>query len=161
MGYTHYWSWDFSKLKGKTKEYEATYQQAILECQKVINKIAEDNRKTYGSSLMAGYSAHTKPGQYSGIELNGKGGVSCETFIMREHMKQNESDCCKTNCHPYDDAVVCCLLILNYRLGDVFHVSSDGDAQDWQPWADYVSDAIKRKVRVPSSIRSPKTMRLA
>jgi hypothetical protein len=160
MGYTHYWSWNFDSLKGKTKEYEDKYQQAILECQRVIRKLADENRSQYGSSWMSGYSAHTKPGQYAGILLNGSSGISAEDFVMREHLKQNESGFCKTNRQPYDDAVICCLLILNYRLGDVFQVSSDGDWEDWQPWADYVSETIKRKVRVPSSIRQPKTMRL-
>lgn len=155
MGYTHYWSWNLNKIKGSTAEYEAIYQQAILECQKVIVKMAADNRAWYGSSMMSGYSAHCKPGKYAGLLLNGSKGNDCEDFIMREHLKQNDTDnFCKTNRAAYGDAVICSLLIFHYRLGDILTVTSDGDAEEWQPWADYVSKILRRKVKVPDTIRN-------
>lgn len=161
MGYTHYWSWNLDGIKGKTSDYEARYQQAILECQKVIRKMADENRSQYGSSMMSGYSAHTKPGQYAGLLLNGSRGNDCEDFIMREHLKQNgTSEFCKTNRAAYGDAVICSLLILHYRLGDILTVNSDGDAEDWQPWADYVSKILRRKVKVPDTIRNYNTRNL-
>lgn len=154
MGYTHYWKFHEAP-RGKTKELEATYQKAILECQKVVRILAEENRSQYGSSFMSGYSAHCRPGEYGGIKLNGSRGNDCEDFIMREHYNQNDSsNFCKTNRNYYDDAVIACLLVLKYRLGDSITVNSDGDSDEWQPVADRVSEILRRKVTVPDTIRT-------
>lgn len=151
MGYTQYWSFD--KSAGRAKELETKYQKAILECQKVVHRLVNENRRQFGTSFMSGYTAHCKPGEYGGIRLNGIVGKFGEDFVMREHFNQNESTgFCKTNRAAYDDAVMCCLLILKYRLGDAFDIYSDGYIGYWQPWADYVSKILRRKINVPSTI---------
>ena len=154
MGYTNYWS--FKKApRGNAKELEATYQKAILECQKVVYTLAEINRDLFGTSYMSGYSAHCKPGEYGGIKLNGSRGEDCEDFILREHYNQNDTgNFCKTNRNYYDEAVIACLLVLKYRLGDVVTVNSDGDLDEWQPVADRVSEILRRKVTVPDTIHT-------
>lgn len=160
MGYTHYWT--FNNKAGKASDLEARYQKAILECQKVVRAIAEDNRKEWGSSFLSGYTAHTKAGQYGGLEVNGKGSDACESFIMREHLNQNDSfGFCKTGRNLYDFAVVACLAILQYRLGDAITVSSDGDALEWTEAVAYASKKLRRKIPVPNGVqRKVATLRL-
>lgn len=151
MGYTHYWSFDFKA--GKAQDMEAKYQQAILECQRFIYKTAQENRKLYGSSMLAGFPAHTKPGRYGGLKLNGKSGDDCEDFALREHFKQNdESNFCKTRRYYYDDVVKVCLLILKYRLGDAMTLNSDGDSSEWTEAQTSASKFLRRKVTIPDTI---------
>lgn len=142
MGYTHYWG--IKKVKGMTKVLEDRYQKAILECQKVCNAAY----KEFGG--LSGYSAHTKPGVYGGINLNGKGEDGHETFIFREHFNENEGNFCKTARKPYDLVVTTCLAILKYRLGEAIYVSSDGDASDWTNGVAYARKILKLK-----SIKNP------
>ena len=155
MGYSHYWSIDMDALRGKTAKYEASYQKAIAECQRVVTRMALVNRELYGTSYLSGYTAHTKPGQYGGINLGGSQDHTAEYLILREHLKQNDSaGAIKTNRHPYDTAVVACLLILSYRLPGIFIVRSDGHEGDWQRVADYVSSVLRRRIHVPETIRT-------
>lgn len=157
MGYTHYWSFNFKA--GKADELENKYQQAILECQKLIYKTAESNRKLYHSSFFSGYTAHTKPGKYAGLLLNGTGANACEDFIMREHFKQNDPQgFCKTNRNAYYDLLTqACLLILKYRLGDAMTVTSDGSHEEWLPAREIARLAIRRQVKIPETIRTYST----
>jgi len=151
VGYTHYWSFNFKA--GKSADLETKYQKAILECQKVVRAIAEDNRKVYGSSCLSGYTAHCTPGQYGGIKVNGKGDDSCEDFFLREHFRENgERNFCKTRQRTYDTAVVACLAVLKYRLGDAITVTSDGTSEDWEEGVNFAAKVLKRKVKVPSTI---------
>lgn len=151
MGYTHYWT--FTKTD-KAQVLETKYQKAILECQKVVKAIAADNRKLYGSSLLSGYTAHAVVGQYGGLHINGKGIDACEDFIMREHFGQNDTrNFCKTGREHYDFAVVACLAILQYRLGDAIKVSSDGTEEDWFEAVEYAGKILRRKIPVPVGVR--------
>lgn len=145
MGYTHYWRLD---LRRKTSsEIEKKYQQAILECQRVVRAIAVDNQKLYHSTCLSGYTAHAKIGQYGGLKINGKGADACEDFIMREHFAENEAfGCCKTGRGHYDFAVVACLAILKYRLGDAITVTSDGNYEDWVLPVEYAARKLRRKI---------------
>jgi hypothetical protein len=107
----------------------------------------------YGSSCLSGYTAHSKLGQYGGLKVNGKGDASCEDFIMREHLKENEErNSCKTGQFIYDTAVVACLAVLKYRLGDAITVSSDGTTADWEGAVNYAAKVLRRKVTVPDMI---------
>ena len=152
MGYTHYWSFNFKA--GKAADLEAKYQQGILECQKFVSKLAAENRAAFGTSGLAGYTAHCRPGSYAGLHVNGAKDDSCEDFIMREHFKQNDaSNFCKTRRYYYDTVVQVCLLIMKYRLGDAMTVNSDGDISDWEEAKDLATKAIRRKVTIPDSIR--------
>jgi len=159
MGYTHYWT--FNSKAGKAADLEARYQQAILECQRVVFRLAAENRELCGSACLSGYTAHSKPGKYGGLEINGAGDDACETFIMREHFNQNQSfGFCKTGRNFYDIAVVSCLAILQYRLGDAINVTSDGTSEDWENIVSYVSRKLRRKIPVPASIRPASRLRV-
>jgi hypothetical protein len=159
MGYTNYWTFNLSAIpKGKTQEIEAKYQKAILECQTVLVKLAEYNREVFGTSGMSGYSAHTKPGVYGGIQLNGNSSAgAAEDFVLREHLKQNDiQGFCKTNRHLYDIGVQVCLLILKYRLGELIHIGCDDTARIWEFAANFSSEVLKRKIKVPQNIADNK-----
>ena len=159
MGYTHYWSF-VPATRGNTKELETQYQKAILECQKVAVRFAEHNRDTLGSSFMSGFTAHCKPGQYGGLGIGPTRAESGELFGMREHFNQNETqDFCKTNRSVYDTAVVACLSILKYRLGDNFTVSSDGASEDWEAGVELARHVLKRKVPNPIQPRQYETQK--
>lgn len=156
MGYTHYWSF-VPAAKGQTKQLEATYQAAILECQKVVRKLAEWNRETHGSSLMSGFTAHCKPGEYGGLNVGGARDDGGETFSLREHFSENETqDFCKTNRSSYDTAVVACLAILKYRLGDNIQVNSDGSSVEWEDGLLLARNILKRQIPNPIQPRQPK-----
>jgi hypothetical protein len=156
VGYTHYWSF-VPAAKGQTKQLEATYQAAILECQKVVGKLAEWNRETHGSSLMSGFTAHCTPGQYGGLKIGATQGEGGETFVMREHFNENETqDFCKTNRSSYDTAVVACLAILKYRLGDNIQVNSDGSSVEWEDGLLLARNILKRQIPNPIQPRQPK-----
>jgi len=149
VGYTHYWSF-VPAAKGQTKQLEATYQAAILECQKVVGKLAEHNREVFGSSLLSGFTAHCTPGQYGGLKIGATQGEGGETFVMREHFNENETqDFCKTNRSSYDTAVVACLAILKYRLKENFHVSSDGGPEEWNVGVQLARNVLNRKIPNP------------
>ena len=124
--YTHYWSFNF-KNGGTAAVNEARYQRAMKQCAKVCRAYS----KQFGG--LAGFSAHTKPGQYGGLNVNGSDRVgACENLYFLEHLKQNETAAfCKTSRYPYDTVVTACLIILAKYLGDVVTVTSDGDREDW------------------------------
>ena len=126
MGYTHYFSFK-TRPRGQAIQIEKTYQKAIRECTKVIQYYSAE----FGG--LSGFSAHAAPGLYSGLKVNGSERVgSCEDFALRERYALNKiPDFVKTNRLPYDTVVVACLIILKHRLGDLFEVSSDGRADDW------------------------------
>ena len=146
MGYTHYWTFNKGK-RGTAAETEAAYQQAMLDCAKVVNKYYQEH------GGISGYTAHTKPGTYGGLTFNGKGEAGHETFIMREHYSQNDrTGFCKTAREPYDILVVACLSILAYRLGDAVSVYSDGTTADWKAGVSLAQYILKRKVTTPSTI---------
>ena len=135
MGYTHYWN--FNKPKGaKIADLEKAYQTAIKEIGQVARIWQKEHPK--GSDLdhmrLSGYTAHVKKNSYGGCDINGKGDLAHENFVLRDHFSQalkDGGDFCKTAQKPYDTVIVACLAILKYRLGDAIEVSSDGDATDW------------------------------
>ena len=146
MGYTHYW--EFKKPKEiKSSELEKTYQKTIIECQKILNIY---NKQCESWERLSGYAAHCKPGQYGGININGKGDEGHENFILREHFNQNDGfTFCKTAQKPYDLAVIACLATLKYRLKDAIEVSSDGCHEDWIDGVELARNVLKRKIPNP------------
>lgn len=151
MGYTHYWSFTAPK-RGETAKIEKAYQKAIKECA----TIARTYYKANGG--LSGFSAHTEPGKYGGLKINGKGDDMHEDFIMREHFKQNlEPDnwhFCKTARKPYDIVVVACLIVLEYRLPGNFRADSDGYTDDWQDGLELAQRVLKnKKLTIPKTIR--------
>lgn len=148
MGFTHYYG--FNVRKGNAEKNEKLYQQAIKDCHKVILAWQREHKGTECS--LSGYSAHTKLGLYGGIRVNGKGKYSCEDFTLREHLKQNDSEFCKTARRPYDTVVVACLAIMKFHLKDMFDVGSDGDYHDFVAGVNYANKVLRRtknKVNVP------------
>lgn len=115
---------------------------------------------------LSGFSAHTKPGEYGGIEFNGRAGFMCETFSLREHFKLNFKDTdlsvngvpqgeyqgfnfCKTRQYPYDVVVTACLAVLKQRLGSAVNVSSDGEIDDFQAGVELARRILKRRISNP------------
>lgn len=148
MGYTHYYRVNAAP-KGKATQSEKAYQKAILECAKVIRYYSE----TFGG--LSGFSAHCEPKLYGGLKVNGSERVgSCEDFIMREHLSQNESfNFCKTASYPYDTVVTACLIILKHRLGDLIDVSSDGRQDDWNDGLILARKVLGlKRISIPNSI---------
>jgi hypothetical protein len=155
MGYTHYWTFSKPALKkGNMDKTETVYKKALIECQKIA-RVYNDKCLDLGRSenRLSGFSAHTKIGKYGGLEINGKGDLSHETFSMREHYRQNfEGDAfnfCKTARKPYDLVVTACLALLKYRLGDLIEVSSDGDANDWTDGVSFAREITGLKILNP------------
>jgi hypothetical protein len=159
MGYTHYWT--FRKPAGiPAAELEKNYQQAVKDCVKVIK---EYQKNALGSDRLSGYSAHTKPGQYGGVNVNGKQDNAHEPFTLPEHFSDNFKlyvndgsagmsgafNFCKTARKPYDMVVVACLSILKYRLGDAVDVSSDGTIEDWSEGVLWARVCLKRAIPNP------------
>ena len=124
MGYSH--NWNFKSVRGTANQTEQAYQRAIKDCQRVIRRYYKEN------GGLSGYTAHCKLGAYGGVSVNGAGSEGCETFTLREHFSQNESDFVKTARYPYDTVIVACLAILKHRLGDNMEVSSDGNSEEWK-----------------------------
>lgn len=132
MGYTHYWS--FNKApNGEAKKTEETYQLAIRQCQRIVKAYnsAIKSIDTKHPDRLSGFSAHTKIKEYGGLNFNGTGELSHETFSMREHFNQNEDGFCKTAHNPYDKVVTAYLIVLKHYLGNLIEVSSDGKDLDF------------------------------
>jgi hypothetical protein len=145
MGYTHYYT--FKRSSTKTAEQaENALQQAVKDCTKILKTL-----KRRGLRL-SGYSANSAK-QYGGLNVNGAGDESHETFIVLEHFSQNVAhgfNFCKTARKPYDQAIVACLAVLKWRLGECIDVSSDGDAKDWSHGVELAREILRRK-----SIQNP------
>lgn len=135
MGYTHFWS--FRPIKrGETVKVNKAYKQAVKQCQKLLVYWNEMHAHEPDMRL-SGYSAHAKPGLYGGLNFNGARENAHETFLVREHYKQNlessYSGFCKTAHKPYDVPVTACLAIFKHYLGEYIEVSSDGRSYEWAP----------------------------
>lgn len=149
MGYTHYWT--FKKIpRGKTKEIEYKYQQAIKDIRKIAKKYNNQFEKGDDRRL-SGYTAHSLV--YGGVKINGCGENAHEDFILREHYKQNldenYSGFCKTSRKSYDLVVVAALAILKYRLGDLVEISSDGDYYELCEGTLFAINILNRKIKCP------------
>ncbi len=149
MGYTHYWSFKAPK-RGTTAKVAKAYAKAILQCQTVIRAYSVAN------GGIAGFAAHTKPGTYGGLDINGSREDGHENFLLREHFKQNDlQNFCKTAAKPYDILVVACLCILKHNLGDNIDVASDGDSTDWLAGLELARRVLKLKaLAMPKGIRT-------
>lgn len=149
MGYTHYINFNKPKRKD-SKLVEKQYQKAIKKCQLFCVRYNNVVRH-FGLpwQRLSGYSAHTKPGLYGGLNINGRTGYDCESLILREHYIQNNIGFIKTAHQPYDMAVVACLSILKHYLGDFIEITSDGFECNWTKGVDLVNILIGIKVINP------------
>lgn len=153
MGYTHYWTFCRPK-RGTAKQVNKAYLDAIKECQNLIREYSRVN------GGLSGYSAHTEPGEYHGVNVNGSRENGHETFTLRERLSDyfkrdgRPSDFCKTAQKPYDIVVVACLCVLSHRLGDTIAVNSDGDSIDW-----ILGLELARRITGDNRIAMPKLIR--
>jgi hypothetical protein len=150
MGYTHYWSFNEVK-RGSKVETEKKYQRAISDCAKVVRAYYQEHRG------LSGFTAHTEPGQYLGLEVNGARDERCETLAFRERYRlaTGGSDFCKTNRYPYDTVVTACLAIMAHHMGSVVSVSSDGDRSDWDAGVTLARSVLGVSVANPIPVREP------
>lgn len=127
MGYTHYWN----NTKPFTPDFLADVR-AVIRCTDVplLREYNQPGTKPeIGDSLVA----------FNGVGENGH-----ETFCMRPG---EEFDFCKTQCKPYDVAVVAILaLAADHGLAIV---SSDGCRDEWGQGVALACRATGRKVSNP------------
>jgi hypothetical protein len=151
MGYTHYF--EFKVPKGvRAAHLEESYRNALIECARIARRYNEEcAAKGLEFARLSGYTAHTRPGAYGGLQLNGKGEYAHEPFELREHFKQNIDGVsyCKTDGKPYDTVIAACLAVLKYRLGDAIDVRSDGNAGNWVDGVLLARRVLRRKVPNP------------
>jgi len=151
MGYTHY----FKTVRvGKAEINESNYQKALVQCSEAVKLYNADVKAIdeKHEARLSGYTAHTYIGQYGGLEVNGTGDLSHESFCMREHFNQNfDLNFCKTNEKPYDTVVVACLCILKHHLGSAFSVESDGESFEWIRGVE-LAKSVNKSVEIPSTI---------
>jgi hypothetical protein len=122
MGYTHYW-------KRPPHLPSQPFGCALVDCGRLLPDL---------NVPLAGPLGTGKPIFLSdAIVFNGVGAASCETFAIR----RDETDpghgrlvfaFCKTAREPYDLAVQACLIVLKHHLGSQFHITSDGDQEEWE-----------------------------
>ena len=152
MGYTHYYT--MQKVKGiKAETLEKKFQTAIKQCQKIVSTYYKAN------GGLSGYSAHTAPGKYGGLNFNGARDDAHETFVVREHFSENLSfNFCKTAQKPYDEVVVACLIVLKHYLGNAIEVDSDGTCDDWILGLNLAKRVTKLNLAIPNTIHNGKTI---
>ena len=130
MGYTHSWRRARELDRGK-------FAAAVADCQKVVKLVA-----ARGVAL-AGWDGEGTPDiEPAVIAFNGRGGEAYESFAIgcisdaRDLPGMRPAgmvfEFCKTAHMPYDVAVVACLVVLKYHLGDAILVTSNGDISAWQ-----------------------------
>jgi hypothetical protein len=139
MGYTNYLRLNVPS-KG-IRELEEQYQIAIKQMNKLIRAYQSEIKSIDEKhpARLSGYSAYTSTKSYGGIKINGTQDLSHEDFILREHLKENDSfSFCKTSRKPYDLVVKSCLLLLKHYLPDQVQVSCDGDSDDFKGSIDLI-----------------------
>jgi hypothetical protein len=114
--------------KGTAEKLEKQYLLALRDCQRIV--------KAYYRSKggLSGFSAHTKLGQYGGLEVNGAGEEKGDLFALPEHFRQNFSGATElfsghyliTYGFPYDVVVTACLVTLKHRLGKAIEIETNG-----------------------------------
>jgi len=135
------------------QKLERKFQTAIKRCQKIVSTYYKAN------GGLSGYSAHTPPGKYGGLNFNGAREEAHETFVVREHFSENLSfNFCKTAQKPYDVVVIACLIVLKHYLKDAIEVNSDGNCDDWIDGLKLAQRTTGLKLSIPDGIRNGKTI---
>lgn len=154
MGYTHYWTFKDIE-RGDADKVDKAFKLAIKRCTEIVHYAQE---RAVDAHRLSGYTAHTAPGRYGGIEVNGKGDLSHEPFCIAEHFKDNVGfHFCKTARKPYDTVVTACLIVLKHYLKDYIQVDSDGDDIEWTDGWRLAKFATGLKtLQLPDSLRRGK-----
>jgi hypothetical protein len=143
MGYTHYWR--FHKDKMETETLRKTFALVSDECKKVLQHLRHRGK------LCGGLGEGEPIFNESEIWFNGDGekGLDHETFCITWKGKEG-FDFCKTARKPYDLAVCFCLLSFHKHFpSDVFTLSSDGSAEDWQEAVDLYNKTTDNQLENP------------
>lgn len=119
--------------KGTAEKLEKQYLLALRDCQRIV--------KNYYRSKggLSGFSAHTKLGQYGGLEINGAGELRGDTFSLPEHFRQNflspsvlySGIFIATHGLPYDVVITACLVTLKHRLGKAVNIETNATKADF------------------------------
>ena len=144
MGYTHYWR--FHRDKMTTEDIRNTFKAVAEEIQDIINKLPQSKDILRGGLGEGEPIINETEVWFNGDEELGN---DHETFSI--NWKDTEPfGFCKTARKPYDLFV--CLALLSfteYFPSDVFTLSSDGDAEDWQEAVDLYNEITRKKVPNP------------
>lgn len=144
MGYTHYWR--FHRDKMTTEDIRNTFKAVSEEIQDIINKLPQSK-----DILRGGLGEGEPIINESEVWFNGDEelGNDHETFSI--NLTDTEPfGFCKTARKPYDLFV--CLTLLSfteYFPSDVFQLSSDGNAEDWQEAVDLYNEITGKNVPNP------------
>lgn len=155
MGYTHYW-------RQKESIPVLHWKQITEEVRKVLAA-----PELYG--VVRGPSGEGDP-VVNDYEIAFNGDLAkdedCETFkidrvlplFMNREQQDSRGPLCftKTREMPYDIAVCAALIIAAHvtEKKQLFHLSSDGDARDWQPALDLVTHCCGSGYKMPKAIQT-------
>ena len=149
MGYTHYWNFKPSELKG--------WEAKIADCDKIIaaRKAALELDLTSSDATQIwlngpddgrdlGHETFDMPRTLAGVEARVINSPSYRSEGMEGF------DFCKTARKPYDEVVVACLCVLAESGLDV---SSDGDAGEWEDGRKLAEEVLGRPISTPARVR--------
>jgi hypothetical protein len=134
MGYTHYWR--FHKEKLDLENLRGTFKIVSEEVKRLHDCLSDK------IVICGGLGTGTPIINESEVWFNGdeEKGEDHETFCI-EWKGEGGFSFCKTARKPYDLLVCASLLSFhNHFPRDVFQLSSDGGAEDWQEAVDFYND---------------------
>jgi hypothetical protein len=137
MGYTHY----FRKIKDPTEEQWSAITRAF---KKLLKADPQPIQREYDRPSTPGIDAKR-------IIFNGVGDDGCETMLLGREGPGGQF--CKTNREPYDRAVLALLILADHYAPGCWRISSDGDAEDWQPTLDWMNILFLDKFKLTAGIR--------
>lgn len=153
MGYTHYWR--FHRDNMKTEKLRQTFKKASEEIQKLYENLPLFPKTGYytdRSILIKGGLGEGMPIiNETEVWFNGesKTDMDHETFCVSWNAGM-DFDFCKTARKPYDLLVCLSLLsFLNHYGSEIFQLSSDGDASEWQEAVDLYNDITGKGISNP------------
>ena len=145
MGYTHYWR--FHRDKMTTEDIRNTFKAVSEEIKDII-----DNQIPQSKEILRGGLGEGEPIiNETEIWFNGESKLDMdyETFCIT-WKDEVPFGFCKTARKPYDLLVCLSLLsFLNHYGSNIFQLSSDGNAEDWQEAVDLYNDVTGKEVSNP------------
>ena len=153
MGYTHYWS--FHRDNMKTEKLRQTFKKAtdeMLELYKNLPLFPKTGYYTDRSILIKGGLGEGMPIiNETEVWFNGESKLDMDHETFSINWKDEKAfDFCKTARKPYDLLVCLCLLsLLNHYGSEIFQLSSDGDASEWQEAVDLYNDITGKGISNP------------
>jgi hypothetical protein len=145
MGYTHYWR--FHKDKLDTQNLRGTFKLVSEEIKTLLEALPKD------IVIRGGMGVGDPIINESETWFNGddEKGLDHETFSV-EWKGEGGFSFCKTARKPYDLLVCASLLSFhNHFPHDVFTISSDGDAEEWQSAVDFYNETTNQIIDNPFS----------